>query len=41
MTQRGGAVGAGAVAREAAKGGDICMHIADSCCCTADTNTIL
>ena len=26
---------------EACEGGNICVHIADSCCCTAETNTIL
>ena len=36
MTQRGG-VGCGG--REAEEGGDICMHIADSSSCTAETNT--
>ena len=29
--------GGGGGSREAQKGGDICMHIADSCCCTAET----
>ena len=28
-------------AREAQEGGDICIHIADSHCCTAGTNTTL
>jgi len=23
------------------EGGDICIHISDSCCCTAESNTIL
>ena len=27
--------------REAKEGGDICMHIDDSHCCTAETNTTL
>ena len=27
--------------REAQEGGDICIHIADSLCCTAETNTTL
>ena len=27
--------------REAKEGGDICIHIADSLCCTAETNTTL
>ena len=27
--------------REAQEGGDICIHIADSCCCTAKINTTL
>ena len=27
--------------REAQEGGDICIHIADSFCCMADTNTTL
>ena len=27
--------------REAEEGGGICMHMADSCCCTAETNTTL
>ena len=27
--------------REAQKEGDICILIADSCCCTAETNTTL
>ena len=29
--------------REAQEGGDmgICMHMADSLCCTAETNTVL
>ena len=27
--------------REAQEGGDICIHIADSLCCTVETNTTL
>ena len=27
--------------REAQEGGDICILTADSCCCTAETNTTL
>ena len=27
--------------RETQEGGDICICIADSCCCTAETNTTL
>ena len=27
--------------RKAQEGGDICIHIADSCCCMAETNTTL
>ena len=27
--------------RKAQEGGDICTHIADSLCCTAETDTIL
>ena len=27
--------------RKAQEGGDICKHIAGSCCCTAETNTTL
>ena len=27
--------------REVQVGGNICMHIADSLCCTAETNTAL
>ena len=27
--------------REAQEGGDICIHIADSLCCTAETNNIV
>ena len=27
--------------RKAQEGGDILIHIADSCCCTAETNTTL
>ena len=27
--------------REAQEGGDLCTLRADSCCCTAETNTIL
>ena len=27
--------------REAPEGGDICIHIVDSLCCTAETNTTL
>ena len=27
--------------REAQEVGDICIYIADSCCCTAETNTTL
>ena len=27
--------------REAQEGGDICIHIADSSCCTAETDTTL
>ena len=26
---------------EVPEGGDICIHIADLCCCTAETNTAL
>ena len=35
--QRGGIEGQ----REAQEGEDICIHIADSYCCTAETNTAL
>ena len=35
--QRGGMGGR----REAQEGEDICIHIADSYCCTAETNTTL
>ena len=31
----------GGCGREALEKGDICIHIADSCCGTAETNTIL
>ena len=34
-------VGWGGGGREAHEGGDICLLIADSCCCTAETNTTL
>ena len=34
MTERGGGMGKW-------EGGDICVHIADSLCCTAETNTTL
>ena len=34
----GGGVGGG---RETQEGGDGCLHIADSLCCTAKTNTTL
>ena len=27
--------------REVQEGGDVCIHIADSLCCTAETNTIV
>ena len=27
--------------REAQEGGDICIHIVDSCCCTAEINMTL
>ena len=27
--------------REAEEGGGVCMHMADSCCCIAETNTTL
>ena len=27
--------------RDAEEGGDICIHIADALCCTAETNTTL
>ena len=27
--------------RELQEGGDICISVADSCCCTAEANTIL
>ena len=33
--------GGGDGGRKAQEGGDIRMHIADSCCCTAETNTAL
>ena len=26
---------------EAREGGDICMHMANSCCCAEETNTML
>ena len=32
---------AGWSGREAPEGGDICILIADSCCCTAETNVTL
>ena len=38
MVSRGGMVVAG---REALEGGNIRIHIADSHCCTAETNTTL
>ena len=31
--------GMGSGGREVREGGDICIHIADSLCCTAETNT--
>ena len=34
-------VGWGRGGRETQEGGDICIHIADSHCCTAETNTAL
>ena len=37
MTQRGR--GRRAAGRELQEGGHICIHIAGSCCCTAETNT--
>ena len=33
--------GGGGIGREAPEGGDICIHTADSLCCTAETNTTL
>ena len=39
LSSRG--VGWGRGGREAQEGGDICIHIADSYCCTAETNTTL
>ena len=33
--------GMGSGGREVREGGDICIHIADSLCCTAETNTTL
>ena len=27
--------------REVQEGGDVCMPMADSCCCVAETNTVL
>ena len=33
--------GGGGDGREAQEGGDIYIHIADSLCCTAETNTTL
>lgn len=30
-------MGSRGLGREALEGGDICIHIADSCCCTAET----
>ena len=43
MTSMGGEVGVARKGRgtEAKEGGDICIHIADSLHCTAETNTIL
>ena len=37
MTSRGGMRGG----RVALEGGDICIHVADSRCCIAETNTAL
>ena len=34
-------VGVGGGEREALEGGDICIHTADSPCCTAETNATL
>ena len=31
----------GQVGREAQERGDICVNIADSCCCTAETDNII
>ena len=31
----------GGVGKEAQERGDICIHIADSLCCTTETNTTL
>ena len=31
----------GLCGRETQEGGEICIHIADSVCCTAETNTTL
>ena len=44
VTQRGGMEegwDGGVGGREAQQGEDICMHIADSLCCTAEMNTTL
>ena len=38
MTQRAGMRGSGGKVEE---GGDICVLVADSCCCMVDANTIL
>ena len=38
MTERGGTGGGGE--REAQEERDTCMHIADSCSCTAEINTV-
>ena len=36
-----GGMGVGWSGKEVQEGGDICIHIADSLCCTAETNTTL
>ena len=42
MSEMGGGSGMGGEGgREVQEGGNICIHIADSLCCTAETNTAL
>ena len=36
-----GGLGGGGDGREVQEGGDICIHIADSLCCTAEANKTL
>ena len=41
LDEQNGGLGGGSDGQEVQEEGDICIHIADSLCCTAETNTTL